>query len=340
MVEGVGFAYLEALIESVTSLCFKLQWTTFKLAQTVLLIQAELIVWKAHFCLWSQVISKYLAWFLGVKGDIGSTFHVNVWIPTKILPLCFLLLFDFWFSQGFLRELCLSSYRFWQTSNFSKAYFFLLPLCWYCGFYCACNLSPTCFVISIPTVVFGTCLDIWLFLFSYFLCFLFEFFRLDPYVKISLMLNGKRVKKKKTTIKKCTLNPYYNESFTFEVPFEQIQVHVLVTSCVGVRVYVCGYGFVCVCLYVCDCVCVCMCVCVSVCVCVWFQSQVAVCILTLLTPKGFHSVTPQRKGNGLTVLKRKIPDKQYSHKTHPTIKFPVYISAVRLTLIFPSTTSN
>lgn len=46
----------------------------------------------------------------------------------------------------------------------------------------------------------------------------------DPYVKIALLLNGKRMKKKKTTIKKCTLNPYYNESFTFEVPFEQIQV--------------------------------------------------------------------------------------------------------------------
>jgi len=46
----------------------------------------------------------------------------------------------------------------------------------------------------------------------------------DPYVKLSLLLNGKRVKKKKSSVKKCTLNPYFNESFTFEVPFEQIQV--------------------------------------------------------------------------------------------------------------------
>lgn len=54
----------------------------------------------------------------------------------------------------------------------------------------------------------------------------------DPYVKIALMMNGKRIKKKKTSIKKCTLNPYYNESFTFEVPFEHVQKVSLVVTVV------------------------------------------------------------------------------------------------------------
>ena len=60
-------------------------------------------------------------------------------------------------------------------------------------------------------------------------------FWLDPYVKLSLLLNGKRIKKKKTTTKKCTLNPYFNESFAFEVPFEQIQVHTYIHTCMHHR---------------------------------------------------------------------------------------------------------
>ncbi|KAF2358527.1 C2 domain [Trinorchestia longiramus] len=52
----------------------------------------------------------------------------------------------------------------------------------------------------------------------------------DPYVKVCIFYKGKRVKKKKSTVKKHTLNPYFNESFSFEMPFEQIQMtHLQVT---------------------------------------------------------------------------------------------------------------
>ncbi|XP_068192961.1 synaptotagmin Va [Antennarius striatus] len=52
----------------------------------------------------------------------------------------------------------------------------------------------------------------------------------DPFVKVVLQHNGKRLKKKKTSVKQNTLNPYFNESFSFEIPFSQVQkVQVLIT---------------------------------------------------------------------------------------------------------------
>ncbi|XP_013864939.1 synaptotagmin VIII isoform X1 [Austrofundulus limnaeus] len=52
----------------------------------------------------------------------------------------------------------------------------------------------------------------------------------DPYVKVQLTLDKRKWKKKTTSIKKKTLNPYFNESFTFEVSFDQIQRVNLVVS--------------------------------------------------------------------------------------------------------------
>jgi len=45
----------------------------------------------------------------------------------------------------------------------------------------------------------------------------------DPYVKIWLCHEGKKVEKKKTIIKEKTLNPVFNESFIFNVPYERIR---------------------------------------------------------------------------------------------------------------------
>jgi len=55
----------------------------------------------------------------------------------------------------------------------------------------------------------------------------------DPYVKIYLMAQNKRLEKKKTTIKMKTLNPYYNESFGYEVTPEKllrVHLHVIVSD--------------------------------------------------------------------------------------------------------------
>lgn len=46
----------------------------------------------------------------------------------------------------------------------------------------------------------------------------------DPFVKVHLILNRKKWKKKRTSVKKNTLSPYFNEVFVFDVPFSQIQV--------------------------------------------------------------------------------------------------------------------
>ena len=48
--------------------------------------------------------------------------------------------------------------------------------------------------------------------------YLLNFVILDPYVKIYLLYNDQRIAKKKTHVKKRTLNPVFNESFVFELP--------------------------------------------------------------------------------------------------------------------------
>ncbi|XP_041072037.1 synaptotagmin-10 [Carcharodon carcharias] len=45
----------------------------------------------------------------------------------------------------------------------------------------------------------------------------------DPYVKVSLICEGRRLKKRKTTTKKNTLNPVYNEAIIFDIPPESME---------------------------------------------------------------------------------------------------------------------
>ncbi|XP_039623675.1 synaptotagmin-11a isoform X1 [Polypterus senegalus] len=42
----------------------------------------------------------------------------------------------------------------------------------------------------------------------------------NPYVKVNVYYGRKRIAKKKTHVKKCTLNPVFNESFIYDIPAE------------------------------------------------------------------------------------------------------------------------
>nr|XP_040139878.1 synaptotagmin-8 isoform X3 [Ictidomys tridecemlineatus]XP_040139879.1 synaptotagmin-8 isoform X3 [Ictidomys tridecemlineatus] len=45
----------------------------------------------------------------------------------------------------------------------------------------------------------------------------------EPYVKVQLMVNQRKWRKRKTSARRGTASPYFNEAFTFLVPFSQIQ---------------------------------------------------------------------------------------------------------------------
>lgn len=42
-------------------------------------------------------------------------------------------------------------------------------------------------------------------------------------MKVWLQFGDKRIEKRKTPIFKCTLNPHFNDSFSFNVPWEKIR---------------------------------------------------------------------------------------------------------------------
>ena len=52
----------------------------------------------------------------------------------------------------------------------------------------------------------------------------------DPYVKIWLLHDGKKIEKKKTPIKEKTLNPVFEETIMFTVPYERIRHTSLIVS--------------------------------------------------------------------------------------------------------------
>ncbi|XP_076036162.1 synaptotagmin-6-like isoform X3 [Oratosquilla oratoria] len=45
----------------------------------------------------------------------------------------------------------------------------------------------------------------------------------DPYVKVNVLCHGRRIKKRKTSVQRATLNPVYNEALVFDIPNEHIE---------------------------------------------------------------------------------------------------------------------
>ncbi|CAL1527192.1 unnamed protein product [Lymnaea stagnalis] len=45
----------------------------------------------------------------------------------------------------------------------------------------------------------------------------------DPYVKVCLMCQGRRIKKRKTSVQRNTLSPVFNEALVFDVPQESVE---------------------------------------------------------------------------------------------------------------------
>jgi len=52
----------------------------------------------------------------------------------------------------------------------------------------------------------------------------------DPYVKIWLLRDGKKIEKRKSAIVEKSLNPVFNETFLFCVPYEHIRQTSLAVS--------------------------------------------------------------------------------------------------------------
>lgn len=55
----------------------------------------------------------------------------------------------------------------------------------------------------------------------------------DPFVKVYLLINGKRIKKKKTAVRKGSANPVWNEALSFSLSASNLPnaaIEVIITN--------------------------------------------------------------------------------------------------------------